>query len=110
MAAYRALMDLSTPIYITAGTVFSDGVTSAPGVPQLAPPGWPPPPAVEPIDGDALQQFFAQGPAQLQISPLVPPPKVYWRQVTLGTSVWQLTGAGAALGTADWSAPRGARP
>ncbi len=112
MALYRSLTNLLTDCgyYVTANTTFSDGATSAPGVPQMATPNWPPA-MVDCLDMDACTKLFAQGVCMLgQIAMGVPPPKVYWRQVTLGTSVWQLTGAGAALGIADWTNPRGARP
>ena len=114
MALYRALTNLLTDYgyYVTANTTFSDGATSAPGVPQMATPNWGPA-GVDCLDLDACQKLFAQGVCQLGQIPMgVPPPKVYWQPFPSagGTRPYQLTGAGAALGPVNWTNTRGANP
>src|SRR5262245_59545427 len=60
MAQWRALVDLYLPgdRYVQAGSTFSDS-----GVGALVPSNWPPPTgAVQPLDPDATQKLWAQGP------------------------------------------------
>ena len=102
MALYRAWTNLLTDygLYVSANQTFSDGATSAPGVPQMATPNWPPA-GVDCLDMDACTKLFAQGVCQLGKIPMgVPPPSVYWQPFPSfgGTRPYQLTGIGAALG------------
>ena len=59
MALYRALTNLLTDYgyYVTANTTFSDGATSAPGVPQMATPNWGPA-GVDCLDLRCLSEAF----------------------------------------------------
>jgi hypothetical protein len=98
MARYLALTDLFGPApecrYVQAGTSF-DGW-----------PGWPPPThAVNPLDGDAMAAYQAQGPRLSDVEPWrqiftngnrwvglpVPGPSVQWVKQGEG---WVLTGTG----------------
>lgn len=107
MAQYRAICDLYLPgdRYCEAGDIVSD---SGIGVP--VPVGWPPPLAVDPIDGDGLQRFFDQGPASMGTAEHgtlsvvfcgnrwtgkpVAPASHYWRSIVQdGHKVWVVNGA-----------------
>ena len=110
MATYRALVDLYLPsgAYVQAGSTITDAGLS----PDVSA-AWPPPIAVDPLDGDAISKFWAVGPrgqADAEPSRLlgpwwtggrwtgvpISPPLVYWKPHSEGR--WVLTGAGAALG------------
>ena len=61
MATYRTLVSLYLPgdVWVDAGTVISD----QPGAGVPIPAGWPPPTgAVQPLDADATQKLWQQGP------------------------------------------------
>jgi hypothetical protein len=105
MPRFQALTDLTLPggSYIQAGTVFD------------APPGWPPPTnAVTPLDPDATQLLWNQGPRGMSDAECwralftnsgrwtglpVPGPSVYW--VNVGRESFILTGGGGNLGPHD---------
>jgi hypothetical protein len=114
MATYRALQDISAPVYIQAGQIFSDGAPDF-----SVPVGWVPPAAVDPISPDAIQNFWNVGPQQLGLvraqwtnTGAIGPPAIYWTPYPAGggTRPMILTGAGAALGPTNWTNTRGANP
>ena len=97
MATYRLLEDHF--VARAGGTFLSAGAVVTTGV-EL-PNGWVPTPNVDPLDSDAVNTFYEQGPVQpglvrMQWSTIaVPPPTTYWTRV--GNGFWSLTGLGAAL-------------
>jgi hypothetical protein len=115
MPQYRALVDLFVMpgnIYVQAGDIVFDG----PG--GVLPNGWiPPAGAVDPLDPQAVQNFWTIGPgaavtadAAMSLGPWwlgtrwsgvnIAGPKTYWTHGTdaNGKTGWLLTGAGAQLG------------
>ena len=104
MATYRALQDIwlggNWP-YVQAGAMLTDG----PG--GNIPKNWVPPAAVDPISADAIQNFFNVGVQRLGLvrqqwqGVAVAAPAIYWKLIDRNTDTYQLTGAGAALGTAQ---------
>jgi hypothetical protein len=111
MPQYRALVDLFVmpgSIYVQAGSIISN----APG--DVLPANWTPPAgSVDPIDTQAIQNFWTAGPAGMssadhgtaQLGPwwsgqrwtgiAISPPSVYWVPAPGG---FKLTGGGASLG------------
>ena len=103
MAQYRALQDIYTdPFYIPAGVVFSD--TPGDTVPQMAPQGWSPPAAVDPLTPDAALAFWNAGVQQLGLV-RVARPQCYWVPYPPGggTRSFILTGIGSSLGFRNWT-------
>jgi len=101
MAQYRLLTDhYIAGRYLEAGTVITTGIAGVPA-------NWAPTPEVDPLDTDAIQAFWNAGPRinlpapsiirSRWVGEIVAAPVVYWRAV--GGGFYQLTGAGASLGT-----------
>jgi hypothetical protein len=121
MAQYRSLQPICAnglvdPIsgqsnwpWLAPNTLFSD--TAGDGYFQGVPSNWPPS-AVDPLNQDAINKLWAQGPCQLQGLQVAFPPLIYWVAYPAGggTSPYILTGAGAALGFRNWTSTRGAAP
>jgi hypothetical protein len=87
-----------TSVYHNAGDVITEGVD--------VPIGWPPTLASEPLNSEALQQYWNLGPIGMNdaepqrdfynVSFKLTPPLVKW--VRIAPNLYQLTGAGAILG------------
>jgi hypothetical protein len=127
MSTYRFLQDCYVNgVYFNAG-----GAASTADVGGSLPTNWQPSGAVEPLDSAAITDFWNAGPQicgliRTQFSTLpVAPPAIFWRRIptpppttpppyfppggVLAPAIYQLTGAGAALGPAPMS-NRGALP
>lgn len=101
-AVYRLLADhYLASGYAPAGTVVTEGL-------QI-PNGWIPTTASEPQNAQAIQNFWNAGPQAQKDAESgrdrfwsgaalfsQVPPVIYWNSI--GNGLWQLTGAGAALG------------
>jgi hypothetical protein len=94
MSTYRLLADC-----VIGGAVIPAGTTVT-----MPTGGWTPPGCVDPIDANAIQDFWNVGPqpaplARTQFSTQsVAALQIFWRCVNPTTNQYQLTGAGAALG------------
>jgi hypothetical protein len=91
---------------LPAGTIVTEG--------GAIPIGWVPTAAVDPLNAQAIQNYFNAGPQSVaggeysrdyywsqpitKDEPGVKPPQVQWRQVSGHAGAYQLTGAGASLG------------
>lgn len=110
-AQYRLLADhyLPSGASVSAGTVITEGVD--------VPMGWIPSPSVDPQNAQAIQAFWNAGPmgcldaekSRSQYSSIgnffvFLAPVIYWTRIP-GTTLFQLTGAGASLGAKDGSFP-----
>jgi hypothetical protein len=111
-ASYRLLSDhwLVDPsganVYHSAGDIVTEGIS--------IPFGWPPTLASEPLNTQAIQQYWNIGPrGMLDAEPQrdfyvkafnLVPPSIKWVRVG-GTTLFQLTGAGASLGAKDGMDP-----
>jgi hypothetical protein len=110
MSVYRFLQD-----HNIGGVTYLAGTTaSTADVGGTLPTGWVPSGQVDPLDPQAVEDFFnagvqLTGPVRQQWSNQpVPVPKTYW--VKTGPNQWSLTGLGSNLGFTNWTAPRGAWP
>ena len=103
MSSYRFLQDH----YVNGVTYPAGTVASTFDVGGTLPTGWPPTGQVDPQDTAAIAAFFAAGfscsdwfEAQWSTQAVLPP-IVRWAVVNPNTFTYRLTGAGAALGTAQ---------
>ncbi len=103
MSQYRFLQDH----YVNGVTYPAGTVASTADVGGTLPVGWVPTGQVDPQDTPAIAAFFAAGVQLLGLvrsqwsTQAVLPPIVRWAVVNASTFTYRLTGAGAALGTAQ---------
>src|SRR6516225_4682921 len=108
MSTYRLLTDHEFGL---AGTVVSTG-----DVGGILPVGWIPDGGVDPLDPNAVEDFWNAGPQALPlilprwVGRSVPPPVTYWVLVPGTSWAYSLTGLGANRGPAQiGSSPTSAR-